>query len=91
MTRAETTGLHQSLGVEPTRVRERWPAIDLARGLAIAAMVVYHFTWDLSYVRLIATDIIGHPAWQLFARTIAASFLILVGVGLVLGHGDGVR
>ena len=89
MAQREVARLHQSPGSEPTR--PRWPAIDVARGVAIAAMVVYHFAWDLSFVRLIATDIVGHPAWQLFARTIAASFLVLVGIGLALGHGDGVR
>jgi uncharacterized membrane protein len=35
--------------------------------------------------------VVGHPAWQWFARAIAASFLTLVGIGLVLGHGRGVR
>ena len=89
MAQREVARLHQSPGSEP--IRPRWPAIDVARGVAIAAMVVYHFAWDLSFVRLIATDIVGHPAWQLFARTIAASFLVLVGIGLALGHGDGVR
>jgi uncharacterized membrane protein len=83
--------LQQSMDLEPGRGRERWPAIDLARGVAIAAMVVYHLAWDLSFVRLIATDVISHPAWQMFARTIAAAFLMLVGIGLVLGHGEGVR
>jgi uncharacterized membrane protein len=87
----ETTRLGESLGLEPTRARERWPFLDLARGVAIAAMVVYHFTWDLSSVRLIATDVVGDPVWKSFARTIAASFLILVGIGLTLGHGDKVR
>jgi uncharacterized membrane protein len=77
------------MGLEPAK--DRWPAIDVARGLAIAAMVLYHFAWDLSFVRLIATDVVGHPAWQLFARTIAASFLALVGIGLVLAHGKGVQ
>jgi uncharacterized membrane protein len=86
-----TARLHESMGLEPESGRARWPAIDAARGIAIAAMVVYHLAWDLSHVRLIATDIVAHPAWQLFARTIAASFLVLVGIGLVLGHGDGVR
>jgi uncharacterized membrane protein len=89
-TRAEIPVQH-SMGVEPGVARERWPGIDLARGLAIAAMVLYHLAWDLSSVRLIATDVVGHPAWQVFARTIAASFLVLVGIGLVLGHGEGVR
>jgi uncharacterized membrane protein len=70
---------------------ERWPALDAARGAAIAAMIVYHLAWDLSFLRLIATDVVGHPAWQLFARAIAASFLILVGIGLVFAHHRGMR
>jgi len=69
----------------------RWPALDAARGVAITAMVIYHLAWDLSFFRLIPTDIIGHPAWQFFARAIAASFLILVGISLVLAHDRGVR
>jgi uncharacterized membrane protein len=69
----------------------RWPALDMARGLAVAAMIVYHFAWDLSFFGLIATDIVAHPGWQLFARTIAATFLMLVGGGLVLAHAGGMR
>jgi uncharacterized membrane protein len=79
------------MGPDRTVTGERWPALDAARGAAIAAMVVYHLAWDLSFVRLIATDVIGHPGWQWFARCIAASFLTLVGIGLVLGHGRRVR
>ena len=70
---------------------ERWPALDAARGAAIAAMVVYHLAWDLSFFRLIPTDVINDPAWQVFARTTAASFLVLVGVGLAIAHHGGVR
>lgn len=69
----------------------RWDAIDLARGLAVAAMVAYHFTWDLSFLNLIATNIVVVPAWQWFARAIAGSFLALVGVGLALAHARGLR
>jgi uncharacterized membrane protein len=81
----------QASGTEPAVAALRWPAIDIARGIAVAAMIVYHFAWDLSFFRLIATDIVAHPVWQLFARAIAASFLMLVGAGLVLAHGKGVR
>jgi uncharacterized membrane protein len=91
MANEETAPLHASLSLESTSRTERWPALDVARGVAIAAMVVYHFAWDLSFVRLIATDIVEHRAWQLFARSIAGSFLLLVGVGLVLAHQKGVR
>jgi uncharacterized membrane protein len=71
--------------------RGRIDAIDAARGLAIAAMVVFHGAWDLSQAELIATDVSTHQGWQLFARAIAASFLGLVGLSLVLAHGDWFR
>jgi uncharacterized membrane protein len=54
-------------------------------------MIVYHFAWDLGELRLVATDIREIPAWNLFARAIAASFLFLAGMGLVLAHGRGLR
>jgi uncharacterized membrane protein len=70
---------------------QRWDAIDVARGIAILAMVLYHFSWDLSFLRLIATDIVAVPAWRWFARCIAGSFLFLAGAGLVLAHVQGLR
>jgi uncharacterized membrane protein len=54
-------------------------------------MIVFHTAWDLSFLKLIATPVASDPAWQAFAMTIAGSFLALVGVGLVLAHGEGVR
>jgi uncharacterized membrane protein len=87
----EVFRMHARMSPEAGVGAGRWPALDVARGLAVAAMVVYHLAWDLSFLRLIVTDVVGHPAWQLFARTIAASFLTLVGIGLVLGHNRGVR
>lgn len=66
-------------------------AVDMARGVGIVAMVVYHFAWDLSFFRYIAVDVGAHPLWVLFARSIAASFLLLVGVSLVLATRRGLR
>nr|WP_110375847.1 heparan-alpha-glucosaminide N-acetyltransferase [Chelatococcus asaccharovorans] len=71
--------------------RPRLPLVDVARGVAIVAMVIYHFSWDLSFFGLVATDVATAPGWRLFAQMIAGSFLGLVGVGLVLAHGDGIR
>lgn len=68
---------------------QRWDAIDVARGLAILAMIVYHFSWDLSFLQLIETNILQIPAWRWFARGIAGSFLMLSGLGLVLAHAKG--
>ncbi|MCG7394120.1 DUF1624 domain-containing protein [Microvirga sp. ACRRW] len=70
---------------------QRWDAIDVARGLAIAAMIVYHFSWDLSFLKLIETNILQVPAWRWFARGIAGSFLFLAGIGLALAHAQGFR
>ena len=70
---------------------QRWDAIDVARGLAILAMIVYHFSWDLSFLQLIETNILQIPAWRWFARGIAGSFLMLSGLGLVLAHAKGVK
>jgi len=58
--------------------------VDAARGVALAAMVVYHFAWDLRFFGYIETNVVADPAWRIFARTIAGSFLFLVGISLVL-------
>jgi uncharacterized membrane protein len=75
----------------PPGASRRWDAIDVARGTAIAAMVAYHTAWDLSFLKLVATDAITDPGWKAFARSIAGSFLVLVGVSLALAHARGVR
>lgn len=76
---------------EVTRKNPRLPAIDIARGVAILAMAFYHLCWDLWYFGFVSTDVGFDPGWVFFARTILASFLFLVGVGLVMGHGEGMR
>ena len=69
----------------------RLGVIDVARGIAVAEMIVFHSAWDLSELRLIETDIRAIPAWSAFAHIIAGSFLMLTGAGLVLAHGGGLR
>jgi uncharacterized membrane protein len=69
--------------------RPRLVAVDALRGAALVAMIVYHAAWDLSFLGLIATDVATHPGWAAFARAIAASFLLLVGVSLVLARRAG--
>lgn len=71
---------NMAAGSRPARL----PWIDALRGIAIAAMVVFHFSWDLSNFGFISVDVGRHPYWVIFARSIATSFLALVGVGLVL-------
>lgn len=69
----------------------RYQAIDLVRGLAIVAMVVFHFAWDLYYFGLSPVDVTSDPGWEVFQKLILSSFLLLVGAGLVLAHGRGIR
>lgn len=69
--------------------RARIALVDIARGAALVAMFVYHFAWDLSFFRLIETDIVAHAGWRWFAHAIAGSFLALVGASLVLATRQG--
>ena len=74
-----------------TGSRPRFAIVDIARGVAIIAMMAYHLCWDLSYFRFIPADVGYDPQWVLIARSILSAFLFLVGIGLVLGHGNGIR
>ncbi|MGD9913662.1 MAG: DUF1624 domain-containing protein [Rhizobiaceae bacterium] len=77
---------------QPTQaVSRRIEAVDLARGIALMAMTVYHFTWDLEFFGYVHQGLTAEFGWKLFARCIASSFLFLVGVSLVLAHGNGIR
>lgn len=86
MSSLDNTALEGRAGAFP-----RVPAIDIARGLAVLAMVVYHTGWDLSTLALANLDVPGSRGWALFARTIAASFLVLAGIGLAMAHRGGIR
>jgi uncharacterized membrane protein len=79
------------LSPTPPIARPRFAFIDLARGLALLAMFVFHFTYDLAYFELIDVDTPLEPGWHWFARSIAASFLMLVGVSLVLATRNGLN
>jgi uncharacterized membrane protein len=74
---------------EPAALRPRLPVVDLARGIAIIGMVVYHTAFDLYAEGLVASDVENGFAWRIFAHTVAGAFLVLVGIGLVLAGRGG--
>jgi len=74
-----------------TRLFSRIAAFDIARGAALAAMAVYHFTWDLEFFGYLDPGTTAEGGWRLFARAIASSFLLLVGISLFLAHSQGIR
>ncbi|WP_309084476.1 heparan-alpha-glucosaminide N-acetyltransferase [Chelativorans sp.] len=71
--------------------RSRIELVDIARGVALVAMAIYHFTWDLDFFGYIEPGTSVTGGWRIFARCIASSFLFLVGVSLYLAHGGGFR
>ncbi|NUB12270.1 DUF1624 domain-containing protein [Azospirillum brasilense] len=76
--------------ISPNMTTRRVGVIDMARGVALLAMAVYHGSWDLTYLGLADFDLFGDPLW-LAARTgILGSFLILSGLSLTLAAGDGI-
>ncbi|NEU12208.1 DUF1624 domain-containing protein [Methylobacterium sp. BTF04] len=72
-------------------IRPRFDAIDAVRGIALLAMASYHATWDLGYLRLTPESYALTPAGKAAAYGIAGTFLVLVGIGLVLMNGSGLR
>jgi uncharacterized membrane protein len=66
--------------------RPRLEIIDLARAIALVAMASYHFLWDLELFEYLPSGYSTQGWPRLYARSIASSFLFLVGVSLVLAH-----
>ena len=62
----------------------RMAAIDVARGVAVYTMALYHLAWDLNIFKFTSFALFTDPFW-LGARTvIVAAFLFLAGLSLVL-------
>jgi uncharacterized membrane protein len=65
-------------------------AIDALRGTAIVAMIAYHFSFDLTVFGLSGADFYRDPFWVGARGIIVTSFLLLVGISLVLAYRAGV-
>lgn len=69
---------------------ERIGAVDALRGAAICMMIVYHAAFDLNWFQIISADFNHHPFWLGFRDLIVSSFLLMVGVSLVLAARAGI-
>lgn len=72
----------------PMKDGHRLWEVDLARGIAVVMMVLFHLLWDLSYFRVADIDV-STGFWHAFARTTATLFLLLVGISLHLSAAGG--
>jgi uncharacterized membrane protein len=75
--------------VPPLRHRIAW--LDAARGVALVAMAIYHFIWDLDFFGYLPSGTATSGAPALFARAIAGSFLVLVGFSHAVAGSDSSR
>jgi uncharacterized membrane protein len=60
--------------------------LDALRGIAIVAMVIYHFCFDLRYFRLTRWDFEHDPLWLTARAAILSSFLLIAGISAALAH-----
>lgn len=79
------------LGKNKHSKKYRYPFVDVLRGLAVLAMVFFHFVFDLSFTQLIDPNYIYQPHWQFFGRSILASFVFCVGLSLAMTHAKAIN
>ena len=71
--------------------KKRIDGLDIFRGFAILAMILYHFTYDLNHFHLISLDMNHTPATLIIRYTIITIFLLSMGISLALVHQHGIR
>jgi uncharacterized membrane protein len=87
---ADPSQFREALPSPPGTPLPRLALLDAARGVALAAMVVFHCAFDLDTLHLAPVGIEG-IGWRSFAKLIAASFLFISGVSLVIAQGKAFR
>ena len=69
--------------------RPRYALIDAARGVAILLMIVYHFSWDLTFFGLANFRVFTDLWWIWFAKVIVTIILAVMGVAQVMARRRG--
>ena len=62
----------------------RVPALDTLRGIAIVAMAIYHFCFDLRYFGFLRADLEHDWRWITARTLILSTFLLIAGASTVL-------
>jgi len=70
---------------------QRYQMVDVYRGIALLAMVIYHFCFFSNVYGVFHIPITSDLRWIIFQKSIAASFFFLVGVSLYLAYGSGIH
>jgi len=73
-----------------SKAPQRIASVDALRGVAICMMIVYHAAFDLNWFHIISADFNHQPFWLGFRDLIVSSFLLLVGVSLLLAKRAGI-
>jgi uncharacterized membrane protein len=68
-------------------VQERFWEIDALRGIAVVAMVLYHFSYDLAYFGVFDVGFFRSGLGLDAGRLIGGSFILLAGLSLTLSYG----
>ncbi len=68
---------------EPTH-RRLWE-VDTIRGIAVVLMICYHFIFDLAFFGAYAGNMYA-TSWQLVARSIGTTFILVMGISLTLRY-----
>ena len=63
--------------------------VDVARGLALCGMGLFHFDWDLAFLHWRETGPESSLAWIILGHVVAGAFLALSGFSLVLAEPKG--
>lgn len=66
----------------PTRIA----GLDALRGLAIVAMIIYHFCFDLRHFGITRSDFEHDLRWLAARTLILSSFLLIAGISVVLAR-----
>jgi len=79
------TGARSLAARGPARIR----GLDALRGIAIVAMIGYHFAFDLRHFGFTRSDFEHDPRWLTARALILSSFLLIAGISAVLARAAG--